>query len=154
MRFYLIVLMMTMVVACGGGGSGVPKRVFPPDVRLQELRIQSGKPVTALLRIQNYSTVATRFEAIAGSLTLQDKTTLPIVLPSPVDTLPSAAETISIELALTADAIAALSQAEQARKAVRYRIEGKITSSQPRGRYDFLYESALAPVAGLPGVFR
>ncbi len=150
-RLLTLLLATFTLVACGGGP---PKRVFPPDVRVQELRLQADGRLDVVLRIQSYSTVATRFEQLALTLAVAEPTPLPVQATPAVDVLPQAAELVTVQVMPGTDARAALDRALQQRRALSYRLDGRITASEPRGRYDVDYRSVLNPAPGLDGVLR
>ena len=146
-----LALLVLTLVGCGGGGP--PKRVFPPEARLQELRIADPQS-TLLLRVQSFSTVPSTVLAYdlaleiggvpAGRLTGQASTVV----------LPRAAEVIEVRSVLTADALARAREAIANRTALRYRLVGTITV-EPNGRATPIdYGSALSPAPGLDGVLR
>jgi len=53
-----------------------------------------------------------------------------------------------------ATALDAMNTAIKNRSRLGYKLTGEITSSEPRGRYDIKYESALNAVPGLSGTLR
>lgn len=151
LRLLALSLLILVLGACGGGP---PKRVFPPDIRVQELRLQTDGTLDVVLRLQSYSTVTTRFEQLALNLALADTAALTLTAAPAVDLLPQAAELVTVQVAPGADARAAVGRALEQRRALPYRLDGRITASEPRGRYDVDYRSVLNPAPGLDGVLR
>jgi hypothetical protein len=121
---------------------------------VQELRLQPDGRLDVVLRVQSYSTVATRFEQFALNLALADTAPLPLQATPAVDVLPQAAELVTVQVMPGADAGAAIARALEQRRALTYRLDGRITASEPRGRYDVDYRSVLNPAPGLDGVLR
>ena len=58
-RVALLALIALLLAACA---SGPVKRVFPPEARVQEIRLQDGR-ATVQLRVQSFSTVPSELEA-------------------------------------------------------------------------------------------
>ena len=58
------------------------------------------------------------------------------------------------ELAPPAGAKTAVATALGSGRSVRYHFAGRITTSEPRGKTPFEYDSALSPAPGLAGVLR
>ena len=63
----LALLLLAVVAGCA---SGPPKRVFPPQASLQELRVQPDGQWAASIRIQNFSTVPMRFSRLEATLSV------------------------------------------------------------------------------------
>lgn len=149
-RVALSALLLALLTACA---SGPPKRVFPPEARLQELALQ-GDAARVQLRVQSFSTVPSVVEAYALTLEIAGEEAGQLRGVASATVLPQAAEVIAVDATLDADAIARARQALSAGTALRYRLHGTITVD-PTGRaYPIDYSSALSPVPGLDGVLR
>lgn len=154
MRFLrpaLLLVLVALLAACAGGP---PKRVFPPQVSVQELRLQDDGRWTAQLRIRNYSTVAMRFSRLQATLTVGGHEATRIDLDPGLSVGPGSIELVAHTFAPGSEAKAAVDAALAAGRGLRYRIAGDIRSSDPGTTDDFTYESALDPVPGLAGVLR
>ncbi len=68
MKKIIMLCLMLGMAACGGP----VKRIFPPQVSLQEMVLQADGQVSVKFRIQNYSTVATNYSTISGKLKFGD----------------------------------------------------------------------------------
>lgn len=149
----LLLALLALFVMAGCGTGGPPKRVFPPEARIQELRLQPGG-ATLLLRIENFSTVPATLERVALSLRFGEGAALPVSATPGTRLLPQSAEVIELPLALPEAErqriVAALAQ----RQALRYRLDGTLGVDPPGRDQRIDYASALSPVPGLDGVLR
>jgi len=141
---------MLGIAACGGP----VKRIFPPQLSLQEIVLQADGQVGVKFRIQNFSTVQTSYSRISGNLTLGNTETIALDFNPGVSVGPGSNEIVQKSLPLSAATRSAITAAIQNRSRIGYKLSGEITSSEPRGRYDIKYESALNAVPGLNGTLR
>jgi hypothetical protein len=146
----LSALVLALLTACA---SGPPKRVFPPEARLQELALQ-GDRARVQLRVQSFSTVPSVVEAYALTLEIAGAEAARFEGDAATTVLPQAAEILTIDARLDSAAVTRARQSLSAGTALRYRLHGTITV-EPNGRaYPIDYSSALSPVPGLDGVLR
>ena len=152
-RSTLFALLALATIALAACSSGPPKRVFPPEARLQELALhRDGARVQ--LRVQSFSTVPSVVEAYALTLDIAGAEAARWEGVASTTVLPQAAEVIALDARLDAEAVNRVRQALSAGTALRYRLHGTITV-EPNGRaYPIDYSSALSPVPGLDGVLR
>lgn len=150
-RSLFVVLFAVLLSACGSGGP--VKRIFPPEARLQEIRLaEAGDRMQ--LRVQSFSTVPSEVQAYDFVLEIAGVEAARFEGDASTQLLPQAAEIIELPLALDAAALARARQSLAAGTALRYRLHGTITV-EPAGRaYPIDYSSALSPVPGLTGVLR
>lgn len=150
-RLLLLALFAVLIAACAGGP---PKRIFPPQVTVQELRLQDDGQWVAQLRLRNYSTVAMTFSRLQGTLTIGGQEAVRFDIDPGLAVGPGSTELVAHSFAPSAAARSALDSALAAGRGVRYRIAGEIRSSDPGTNDRYEYESALDPVPGLAGVLR
>lgn len=149
-RVALLALSALLLAACS---SGPVKRVFPPEARVQEIRLQ-GDRANVLLRVQSFSTVPSEVEAYALTLEFAGTTAARLEGETATTVLPQAAETLAIETTLDAASLERAKAALANGTALRYRLHGTITV-EPNGRaYPIDYSSALSRAPGLDGVLR
>lgn len=149
-RVALLALSALLLAACS---SGPVKRVFPPEARVQEIRLQ-GDRADVLLRVQSFSTVPSEVEAYALTLEFAGTTAARLEGETATTVLPQAAETLAIETTLDAASLERAKAALANGTALRYRLHGTITV-EPNGRaYPIDYSSALSRAPGLDGVLR
>ena len=147
----LALLSLASLAGCASGGP--PKRVFPPEARLQELRLAPGG-ATVLLRIESFSTVPSTLDAVALTLRLGEGTDLPLSATPATALLPQAAEVIELPLALPDADRRRIEDAIAQRRALRYRLSGTLRVDPPGRDQPIDYSSALSPAPGLDGVMR
>ena len=150
-RAALAFLMLALVAACA---SGPPKRVYPPQASLQELRVQADGQWVAQVRIQNFSTVPMRFSRLEATLSVNGQEASRIILDPGLSVGPGSNELVQHVFTPAAGPKAAVDQALASRRAVRYQLSGRIASSEPATDHPFEYQSALDPVPGLTGILR
>lgn len=149
-RVALLALIAFLLAGCA---SGPVKRVFPPEARVQEIRLQDGR-ASVLVRVQSFSTVPSEVEAYALTLEFAGVNAARLEGRSATTVLPQAAETFTIDAALEAAAMERARAALANGTALRYRLHGTMTV-EPTGRaYPIDYSSALSPAPGLDGVLR
>lgn len=143
-----------LLVGCAGHGR--EQRVFPPDVRLDELRLDPAQQheLIVVLRIQSFSTVASTLESLQLGLELGDGAPIALDAAPGLVVLPLSAEPLELRVPLPPAAAAALRTALQDRLALRYRLHGRVQIDPPGFRHPIDYRSALSPVPGLAGVLR
>ncbi len=150
MKKIIMLCLMLGMAACGGP----VKRVFPPQVSLQEIVLQADGKLAVKFRIQNYSTVPTRYSQITGKMKFADLDVANLNFNPDVSVGPGSNEIIQQSFPLDTAATNAINAAIKNRSRLSYKINGEITSSEPRGRYEIKYESALNAVPGLSGTLR
>lgn len=141
-------MLFTVVVALSACSAGRPKeRINPPDVSLQEVRVD-GERCSVRLRIQNHSTVGMRFNALTlDRLSLDGRELGPLSLVPDIDVPPNTGEPIDHEMSCAG-------MAANASELV-YRLQGRIETTEPgKRRFDIEHRSRLLPVPGLTGVYR
>ncbi|MCK7593688.1 hypothetical protein [Pseudomarimonas salicorniae] len=151
-RGWLLLVVLSLMLA--GCGSGPPVRLFPPELSLAELRYDDQGAV-AVLRLRSFSTVPVRVKRVSGHLELGPAgLRVPVALQP--DLLVAATSVELLEVAFNPDAEqrALLESTTANRRALDYRIEAEVASSEPQTRFEIEYSSSLAPAPGLPGVLR
>lgn len=144
-----------LLAACS---TGPARRVSEPAASIQQLTVDADGNWSVDLRVQNYSSIAMRFERLALELevggiaagTLQAAPRLAISQES--------ADVVTVALTPSAQAKLVLADALAAGRGASYRLEGTL-SAVPTDRggvrdYTIRRQGALSPVPGLPGVLR
>ncbi len=150
MKKIIMLCLMLGMAACGGP----VKRVFPPQVSLQEIVLQADGQLNVKFRIQNFSTVPTNYSRITGSLKFADTDAIALDFNPEINVGPGSNEIVQQRIHLNSSAQNAINTAIKNRSRLSYKLNGEITSSEPRGRYEIKYESALNAVPGLSGTLR
>ena len=145
-------LLALLLAGCGGGPV---VRVFPPEARVNEITVLPSGEWRVELRLQNFSTVPMRMDAIDATLSVNGIDAGALAARPGFSVGPFTSDVHAITLRPTPAASDALVAALASRRAVRYAIAGTIASSEPRERtWPFDFDSALSPVPGLDGVLR
>ena len=147
----LVLLLVAALAACA---SGPPKRVFPPQGSLQELRVEADGQWVARIRIQNFSTVPMRFSRVEATLSINGEEATRLVVNPGLTIGPGSNDIVEHRFTPAAGPRAAVDQSLANRRAVRYQLTGRIASSEPVTDHPFDYQSALDPVPGLTGILR
>ena len=150
MKKIIMLCLMLVISACGGP----VKRVFPPQVSVQEIVLQADGQVSVKFRIQNYSTLPTNYSRVTGSLKFGDIEAASLDFNPSISVGPGSNEIVTQNFRLNTSAQNAITTAIKNRSRLAYKLNGEITSSEPRGRYEIKYESALNAVPGLNGTLR
>jgi hypothetical protein len=148
---------MLALSACGGSrtSTGLIKRVNPPSASLERLAATDpAAPVRLAVRMQNFSTVATRFERIEAAIGIDGWPAGQLVASPGIEIPGLSSDVIEIDWSPTADERTRIDAAARGGRALRYRLEGTIETSEPSGTFEFEFESRLTPVPGRPGEFR
>lgn len=147
----LPLLLAALLAACSGAP---PKRVYPPQASLQELRVQDDGQWVAQIRIQNFSTVPMRFSRLQATLTVAGQEAARIDIDPGLSVGPGSNELVQHVFTPATGPRAAVSDAFANRRAVRYQLTGRLASSEHATDDAFDFSSALNPVPGLAGVLR
>ena len=141
------------VAACGGRGMD-QKQINPPRASVQQLTVLANGQWRLVLRLQNFSNRATKFEGVTASLKFGDQDAGAVAVTPYIDVGPQSADTVEAVVTPALEGKLAVASALSAGQSIRYRIAGQIDTTQRDGDYDFEYESTLNPAPGLPGVLR
>jgi LEA14-like dessication related protein len=136
---------LAVVTLLAGCGSGPVRRITPSQVSIQELSAQPGGQWKLTLRIQNYSTVPMTYGAIHGTLTVAGADVGTIDVRTDFDIPGNSADVVDT----TVRASAALPAGD-----LDYRIEGTITTTEPKEEFKFNRSSRLSPTPGLANTWR
>lgn len=136
-----------LALACflAGCGSGPVRRITPSQVSIQELAVQPGGQWRLTLRIQNYSTVPMTYSALHGTLHVAGVDVGAIEVRTDFDIPANSADVVDA----TVHASATLPAGE-----LDYKIEGTITTTEPKEEFKFSRSSRLSPTPGLPNTWR
>lgn len=147
----LALMLLALLASCA---SGPPKRVFPPQATVQEVRVQPDGKWAVQIRLQNFSTVPMRFSRLEATLSVNGEQATRISIDPGLSVGPGSNELVQHVFTPAAGPKAAVDQALANRRAVRYQLTGRIASSEPATDHPFDYQSALDPVPGLTGILR
>lgn len=149
-------LLAVFLVACSSGG--VPRRVSDPAASLQQLTVEADGRWSIELRLQNYSSIPMRFEAVSLEFTVEEQDAGTLSAQPALTIGPESADVITVAFDPSPDARLLLAGRLADGRGVQYRIEGTVDAAPTdRGKvrdYTIKRDSRLSPVPGLPGVLR
>ena len=153
---YAILLFCLALVACGG--SGPVRRVSEPAGSIQQLTVRADGSWSVDLRINNYSTVPMRFDAVRLAVTVGGEAAGTLQGTPAITIGPESADVATLQMSPAAGARVRIADALASRHSVAYAFSGTISAAATDGGgardYDLERSSALSPVPGLPGVLR
>lgn len=156
MRLRLLLPILALA-ALAGCGNGPVKRVSPPAASIQQLTVQADGRWQIDLRLQNYSSMAMRFDSASLRLSSGSTDAGQITTSPALSVSPESADVVSVLLTPSAEArqLAALVLADG--QSLPYQLKGELSAAPDDGRlrsYPIDARSTLHPAPGLPGVLR
>ena len=156
-RAALVAFLLLPLLLAACGSSGPVRRVSDPAAGIQQLSVRADGSWSLELRLDNFSSIPMRFDAVDLAMTLEGQP--PATLrASPGFTIgPESADVATLQLTPPPGAKIAIADALARGSAIGYALEGTITATPENGSrrvFEFERNNALAPVPGLPGVLR
>jgi hypothetical protein len=150
-----LLLSSLLLGACGSGGP--VRRVSDPSANIQQLSVRADGSWSMDLRIDNFSSVPMRFDAIDLAMTIDGQPAVALRATPGFTIGPEAADVATLQVMPPGGAKIAIADALARGRGIGYHLEGSITAT-PEERsartFQFKRDNALAPVPGLPGVLR
>lgn len=153
-RWAAVALVVAGLTACG---SGPVRRVSEPAARVQQLTVQADGSWSVQLRIDNFSSIPMRFDAVDVALAVDGRAAGRLSAQPAVTIGPESADVVTATLAPSVEAKVAVADALAGRRSVEYTLEGTVRATPDEGRertFEIRRSSALSPAPGLPGVLR
>ena len=156
-RAALVAFLLLPLLLAACGSSGPVRRVSDPAAGIQQLSVRADGSWSLELRLDNFSSIPMRFDAVDLAMTLEGQP--PATLrASPGFTIgPESADVATLQLTPPPGAKIAIADALARGSAIGYALKGTITATPEDGNrrvFEFERNNALAPVPGLPGVLR
>ena len=153
----LAALASLFAVALSGCSSGPVKRVSEPAAQIQQITVRSDGRWDVQLRLQNYSSIPMRFDAVALQVTSGGESAAELRASPGVGIGPESADVVSITAQPTVAAKLAVADALASRRPYEYALKGTVTAT-PEGKssrsFNIERRGELNPAPGLPGVLR
>jgi hypothetical protein len=150
-----LALACALLTACS---SGPVRRISEPAASIQQLTVAADGSWSLELRLQNYSSIPMRFDAIALKVRIGEQDAGEVRHQPALTIGPESADIVTVSLSPDAGARMLLADALASRRGVDYALDGSIDAAPAdRGAvrsYDIVRKSALSPMPGLPGVLR
>lgn len=140
-----------------GCASGPARRVSEPAARIQQLTVQASGQWSVELRLENFSSVPMRFDAVDVALAVAGTPAGRLQASPALGIGPESADTVTVVLNADTAAKVVVADALAARRAVAYTLSGTVTATPEEGRarsYAIERSSELNPAPGLTGVLR
>lgn len=147
-------LSLLVLASCA---SGPVRRVSEPSARIQQLTVAADGQWSIELRIENFSSIPMRFDAIDVALTVNDQEAGTLTAQPAVTVGPESADAITLQLTPSVAAKLAVADALSGRRSLAYSLEGTATvtpEDERQRQFRLKRSSALSPAPGLPGVMR
>lgn len=157
-RFKQLILMVVaafLLVSCGGGG--MVRRVSEPAASIQQLTVRPDGSWAVELRINNFSSIPMRFDAIALRMSLGSEQAGALSGNAGISIGPESADVVTLIHSPTPSARIVMADALAAQRSIGYALKGTINATPEEGKprdYDIDRTSSLSPVPGLAGVMR
>lgn len=153
-RFASITALSFLLAACS---SGPVRRVSEPTASLQQLTVRSDGQWDVQLRLQNYSSIAMRFDKATLDIRFDNGPAAKLEVQPGLDIGPESADVVSATLAPLPAGRARIASALADGHGLAYTLSGSLAATPQDGKqksWDIKRESALSPVPGLPGALR
>ncbi|TCZ88066.1 LEA type 2 family protein [Lysobacter sp. N42] len=149
----LVLGLAALLAACGGP----VRRVSEPAAQIQQLTVRADGRWDVDVRLQNYSSIPMRFDALRLALGVGGETAGELRATPALTVGPESADVVSLQLAPSAAAKLVVADALAARRSVAYTLSGDVTATPDAASqrsFEIERNSALTPAPGLPGVLR
>lgn len=147
-------LLCLLLPACAGGPV---RRVSEPAASLQQLTVRADGSWSVELRLNNFSSVPMRFDAVSLPLSVGGEPAGTLQGRPAISIGPESADVVTLTLAPASGARIAIADALASGRGIAYAFEGTLDAA-PENRnarsYRVKRTSMLSPVPGLPGVLR
>lgn len=151
---FVALLVALLLAACA---SGPVRRVSEPAAGIQQLTVAADGSWMVALRLDNFSSIPMRFEAVDLVLTVDGVDAGTLRGNAGITIGPESADVAQLPFQPQAGARLRIADALAARRSVSYSLAGRIGAVPEDGglrNFDIERDSALSPVPGLPGVLR
>ena len=149
-------LLPLLLAACGS--SGPVRRVSEPSAGVQQLSVQADGSWSLDLRLDNFSSIPMRFDAVSLGLEVDGHDAGTLAAQPGITVGPESADVAEIIFVPSAAAKFAVAQSLAGGTSLSYALEGSVTATpdeeSQRVFKDITRRSALSPAPGLPGVMR
>lgn len=154
LRAGLLLILALVLAACASTGG---KRVSEPAASIQQLTVDARGGWQVRLRVQNYNSVAMRFDRVDLAVTIGGAEAGRLNAQPALTIAPESADVIDIPLTPSAAARLQVADALAGGRGVAYTLKGTLAATPDAGKvrnFDITRDSALNPAPGLPGVLR
>ncbi len=146
-----------LALLLAGCGSGPVRRVSEPAASIQQLSVRADGRWDVALRLNNFSSVAMRFDSTALEIAFDNGAAARLDLQPNLEVGPESADVHTAVVTPTPAGRARLATALADGQGLSYNLRGSLQAGPVDGKprsYEIKHESALSPVPGLPGALR
>ncbi len=157
MKRWISALLWMGCLSLAACSSGPVRRVSEPTASIQQLTVRADGSWSVDLRLQNYSSIPMRFDAVNLALTLGGEPAGSLQGTAGISIGPESADVMTLAHVPTSSARMAIADSLGGNHGVDYLLEGTIqVVPEDKGSRSFKIKrnSSLNPVPGLPGVLR
>lgn len=150
----IVLGMALLMTACS---SGPVRRVSEPSALVQQLTVRADGRWAVELRIENFSSIPMRFEAVDLELSFGDHAAGHVTAQPALSIGPESADVVTSIFTPQAAGKLAVADALAAGRSISYTLRGRIDATPDEGRlreFEIKRSSQLIPAPGLPGVLR
>lgn len=154
MRWTGLALGAALLASCA---SGPVRRVSEPTARIQQLTVRADGSWSTELRIENFSSMAMRFDQVDLALSVAGQDAGRLATQPALSIGKESADVITVTLTPGAAAKLAVADALAAGRGVDYTLKGTIDATPEEAKqrtFKIDRSSALSPAPGLSGVLR
>lgn len=147
----------TLALVLAGCGSGPVRRVSEPAASIQQLTVRADGRWDVQLRLDNFSSVAMRFNATNIQIAFDNGAAGSVQAQPQISIGPESADVVTTTITPTAGGRARIATALADGRSLNYTLGGTVDAGPEQGSsrsYKIERDSALTPVPGLPGVLR
>jgi hypothetical protein len=150
----LMLILALSLAACAGRGG---KRVSEPAASIQQITVDARGAWQVRLRLQNYSSVAMRFDMIDLVVGIGGGDAGRLQARPGLSVAPESADVLDIPFNPDAQAKLQVADALAAGRGIAYSLKGSLVAAPEEGSsrtFQISRDSTLNPAPGLPGVLR
>ena len=140
-----------------GCASGPVRRVSEPAAGIQQLTVAADGSWTVEVRINNFSSIPMRFDAIDLKLGVGGQDAGQLSAQPALDIGPESADVVSLQLKPQSMARLQVANALASSQGIAYSLSGTVRATpedKHQRSFDVKRESSLSPVPGIPGALR
>jgi hypothetical protein len=137
--------------------SGPVRRVSEPAVGIQQLTVGSDGSWSVEVRINNFSSIPMRFDAVELKLGVGGQDAGTVSAQPALDIGPESADVVSVSLKPQSMARLQVANALASGQGIGYSLSGTVRATPENGKqrnFEVKRESSLSPVPGIPGALR
>ncbi len=152
--FGAALLCLTLLVACS---TGPVRRVSDPAANIQQLTVRADGSWSLELRIDNFSTVPMRFEALSLAITIGGQSAGTLQAKPGLSIGPESADVTTLAFVPLPAAKIVIADALARNAGVNYTLDGTLDAAPQKSSlhsYKIKRDNALSPVPGVAGVLR